>query len=892
MEPTEEQKKIIDLDEDTIVIANPGTGKTTTLAFKVIKLLKENVEPEEILCITYTEKAKKEMYEAIREISNGEIADSVLLRVNIHTFHSFAYHYLLDGGQITGNVIGNNILRYAILQSFEKNNVFNYQRSYIIDDIVPKVENAIRYIKNFGITPDKIDLGKVEAEIQQLHDETRSSFSTNEMIVFSKKFVEVYKDYEAAKNEQIDYADMLLLFTEKYSGRKFKYVLVDEMQDMNEIEASIVKNIYENLFLVGDSKQAIFGFQGGSIKNFTDFQKICTPMYLSENKRSTQEILNFAKEFFLGKTQYLAQYERELKDFRSMESGPLPEIFVTEAPFVKILDVINLNRDKKIGVITRTNSSIIEISKFLDAYDIDYISTSAQATTAQAREEISKFLKGVISDDMKDKIPALFTFFSPNSIQDAFAISEEYTKNKSANLPAIYHPGSNLTKDELDSLFTDVIMPICVARGSEWLSTAHSVKIQIDEYLSLVSPSLAGLFDFISIVEESRVETNVDSQVTLTTVHKAKGRSFDIVLYLPTSKKKISFVDTIVTSILHTNGYNIEDELIEEGLRVDFVSLTRAKEKLIVLPNDATSGDYQIDNRSTVTVDNTDKKEQEVQISTDFRLSEAYSLFVAGDVQHSQELLNKTDDWLEQKIKDYFANLDHLSHSAIITDPYLFFKRRILNLQSSDKFSGGGLGREFGAAFHPTIQKVLENDAKVEDYDGNTRKALENAMAGIEQLKNEFSGLKFEDAEFGVKVKLSSITNYTGDLDFTGKIDAVFKHDNGTLLVDWKTDKKAKSEHKQQLAAYKKAYSLQEGIPEDEIKTCVVYVSLRGSINTGKFDLFIDHAGNYNFFGTFERHLKKILEWIDNPGKFIEEFTAMNETEALFEILKSKLVKT
>ena len=63
-------------------------------------------------------------------------------------------------------------------------------------------------------------------------------------------------------------------------------------------------------------------------------------MYLSENKRSTQEILNFAKEFFLGKTQYLAQYERELKDFRSMESGPLPEIFVTEAPFVKILDVI------------------------------------------------------------------------------------------------------------------------------------------------------------------------------------------------------------------------------------------------------------------------------------------------------------------------------------------------------------------------------------------------------------------------------------------------------------------------------------------------------------------------------------------------------------------------
>ena len=81
MEPTEEQKKIIDLDEDTIVIANPGTGKTTTLAFKVIKLLKENVEPEEILCITYTEKAKREMYEAIRDNSDGEIPESVLHKI-------------------------------------------------------------------------------------------------------------------------------------------------------------------------------------------------------------------------------------------------------------------------------------------------------------------------------------------------------------------------------------------------------------------------------------------------------------------------------------------------------------------------------------------------------------------------------------------------------------------------------------------------------------------------------------------------------------------------------------------------------------------------------------------------------------------------------------------
>ena len=68
-EPTDEQKAIIKTDEDTIVVANPGTGKTYTLALKVIKLLENHVEPENILCITFTEKAKKEMYQQIHEMS-------------------------------------------------------------------------------------------------------------------------------------------------------------------------------------------------------------------------------------------------------------------------------------------------------------------------------------------------------------------------------------------------------------------------------------------------------------------------------------------------------------------------------------------------------------------------------------------------------------------------------------------------------------------------------------------------------------------------------------------------------------------------------------------------------------------------------------------------------
>ena len=168
-EPTDEQKVIIKTDEDTIVVSNPGTGKTFTLALKVMELLQSNVEPEDILCITFTEKAQKEMFEKISSLAKErKIPISKILKIKIHTFHSFALQYLKEVGLISGNIIGNNFLRFSILESFVANQALNYGKGYIISDIVPKVENATRYMKNFGVTPDKIDLGDAKDELEKI----------------------------------------------------------------------------------------------------------------------------------------------------------------------------------------------------------------------------------------------------------------------------------------------------------------------------------------------------------------------------------------------------------------------------------------------------------------------------------------------------------------------------------------------------------------------------------------------------------------------------------------------------------------------------------------------------------------------------------------------------
>ena len=111
--PSKEQKAILAVKKDTIVISNPGTGKTTTLGFKVVDLLDSGVKPEDILCITFTEKAKKEMQDKLFEMAKGKHSESVILKVNVTTFHGFANNYLIDAGISSGETISSTSFLYV-----------------------------------------------------------------------------------------------------------------------------------------------------------------------------------------------------------------------------------------------------------------------------------------------------------------------------------------------------------------------------------------------------------------------------------------------------------------------------------------------------------------------------------------------------------------------------------------------------------------------------------------------------------------------------------------------------------------------------------------------------------------------------------------------------------
>jgi len=889
IKPTPEQQAIIDSKESTIVVSNPGTGKTTTLALKVIDLLENGVNPEEILCITFTTKAKKEMFDVIYSMAQGKFSDSEILKIRIHTFHGFSHDYLTEAGFISSDIIGNNFLRYSILESFIENKAFTYGKDYIISSLMPKTEQAIRYIKSFGITHDKIDGKNVANVIEQNFTPTKA-YSTEDIKTFLTYFIEAYKNYEDSKNDAIDFYDLLLTFLEKFKADKFQYVLVDEMQDMNEIQSQIVEMISENLFLVGDAKQAIFGFQGGSIKNFQKFEKKMKKLMLSTNRRSTQEILDYSKEYFLDRTEHRAIFEKELENFDGVSKGVIPKIFSTGAPFAKILSLLKENSDaKSIGIITRTNRQIIEISKHLDNHDIDYTTTSSKSTTKEARDEIITFIKGLLSDDIKQKISATFTSFSPYSLQEAFEFSKDARNRSSPKIEKLNSWKTDLNKDNLDQLFSDEIYPLCVSKGAEWFSTAVSVKTQINEYLTFELPTFDGLFDFIAIGEESYTERNKQTKITLTTVHKAKGRSFDVVIYVPSSSgsAKTSFIDVITTSILNTNGIELEGDIEEESLRTNFVSFTRAKNKLFIISDEKNAKTFHHENLSEIEVDSTETEEEISTSTISTRLSEAYSLFVGGRYSDSEELLKSKEMWLKEYIFSYFENIEHFSYSSVTKVPYEFLLKNIIKKPYSST------AMTHGTNVHNALEKIVIDKAKLEDYTNeDEQRAIKNGLDALEEIKKENPGFKIKTSEMGVLIPIKLLTEYSQEdnLMFKGKIDAVFEHDDGVFLVDYKTDKNTNyaSHHKRQLAVYKKIYSQLEGIPEEKIQTCLIFLDLRGGINTGKSDSAIDY-GKRDVFGTFEEHLQKVLEWKKDPEIFIKELLEQPTQDTLHEAIKDKL---
>jgi DNA helicase-2/ATP-dependent DNA helicase PcrA len=883
------------ISKDTLVISNPGTGKTTRISKEVVNLINEGINPLDILCITFTNNAVAQLQESIdRMLISENIREVTAYDVNIYTFHALAFQELSSMG--SGNdIVSYNIARYLIYKKLRELKAFNYSRDYVVNEIVPKLENAIRYIKSFGIVPDDIEANK-DNIIKSIKNKYNSgkvkNISIEEEEYLFDYFYKSFRYYEDKKKNS-DFNDLLFEFHKLPGKKTYKYVFVDELQDVNDIEAMIAMSCGNIRFLVGDRKQSIFGFQGGalSVFNYMIGDSKIAKEDMKTNYRSTDTIIEYSKKYYM-------KFEKdtpELENFTGVAGkGEKVKIMESDSPEESIINVLNEISDAKgtIGIIARTNAQIDMVSSILDRHEINYSSDSNIHTVNEAKKDVTSFLRGILYDDPDNIIGAVVTPFSGISLKEAFKIAEAIRDGSTiesfdAGNPFFSLRNKNLSREDIVKLFDDRILPAASSISREYFLTAATVKSSIGEFFDAEHEyTKENFFDFLDLSYSENSGKSGDSNIMLTTVHKAKGREFDNVIYLPKkARKSDAYIDIIVSSIIEViKGINVDDELKNESIRIDFVAFTRAKKRLWICAAHRDADNYNIPGYSEVVVDEASMGKSAVPESGKY--DEAYLQFVSGNYQGAMELISSRDKWLRDIVFDFFRNKNVLSFSLVSLDnPYWLLKNNILKLNEKTD------ALYYGLNAHELAESLYKNEIKQEILGERDKKLLSNIESVINQVKTGFN-MKQIESEVPVIARVNQMfEEFSSEPDsimFFGKLDTVFSDGKKYVILDYKTDKTTdnSAHHRVQLLAYKILYSIKNNVNSGDIDTAIGYISIRGKINThdNTTGIIYKKPDRYSE-ASLKKYISRFLNYKHNPQSFIDDYLKYTCNDTLYKRL-------
>ena len=282
----EQQQAVQHTEGPLLILAGAGSGKTKVLTVRIAHLLAQGVNPYEILAITFTNKAAKEMKSRVEGLV-GDVAN----RIWLSTFHSFCAKFL----------------------RFEIDSFLGYNSNFTIYDTSDSQAVIKAALKSLNLDDKYYPVGAMIAAISDAKNQLlfASDFRKQARDFYQQKVADVYEYYERElrKNNALDFDDLLLVAVkllqsnaavlDKYSHR-FRYVMIDEYQDTNHAQyllAKLLASHWKNIAVVGDADQSIYAWRGADIQNILDFEKDypnCTSIKLEQNYRSTKIILDAA----------------------------------------------------------------------------------------------------------------------------------------------------------------------------------------------------------------------------------------------------------------------------------------------------------------------------------------------------------------------------------------------------------------------------------------------------------------------------------------------------------------------------------------------------------------------------------------------------------------------
>ena len=584
---------VLHKDGPLLIIAGAGSGKTRTLTYKVARLIEDGVSPDNILLLTFTRRAAKEM------ISRAEsVLSTGLKKITSGTFHSFANYILRRYAQLAD--LKNN---FTVLDRSDAEDIINHIRSKTIDKKEKRFPKKSTILDIYSKTINK------DINIEEI---IKNEFKQFEHC--TDKIIQIAKAYNEYKKERsmLDYDDLLLYLkallisnetVRNKISNKYKYVLIDEYQDTNSIQAQIVKLIasnHNNVTAVGDDSQSIYSFRGANFKNILNFPQTyenCKIVTLEQNYRSSQNILNLANEILKKAKE---KYSKEL--FSTIKYDEKPALICcedtrSEGEFVvqRILEFCN-EEDvplDNIAVLARSASMMYDVETELIKQKIPYRKIGGLKFTETAHvKDITAYLRVILNP--YDEISLTRILLLQNGIGTA-AVNKLLPVIATDILPVENLPVKPSQKADLQGLFElinsarkSILNPKKVTEKVieyyEPVMMAHyddADKREKDlEHILYLSAKYSDLESFLSDLALEPPEMSVtdaeegavrDESLTLSTIHGAKGTEYKAVFI-------IGAVDGRFPSIY---SFNSSEELDEE-LRLFYVAVTRAKTHLFI----------------------------------------------------------------------------------------------------------------------------------------------------------------------------------------------------------------------------------------------------------------------------------------------------------------------
>jgi DNA helicase II / ATP-dependent DNA helicase PcrA len=601
------QQEAVEIKEaPVLVIAGAGSGKTKVLTHRIAYLIFQNkVNPGNILAVTFTNKAAQEMKDRVEFLSKDISGSKMIKGLWMGTFHAICAR----------------ILRQEI-------ETLGYNKNFVIYDKADQLSQIRRCLNILDLDSKKYSPNVISSIIDKAKNnlEDVELFEYNAVSYFKKIIVKIYQQYqkELFENNALDFGDLILLtvkllrerpeILENYQN-KFRYILVDEYQDINLAQYQLIKLLsgkYHNLFVVGDPDQSIYRFRGADLSNILRFEEDfphSKVIKLEQNYRSTKVILEGATN--------LIKYNRNRKEkelWTDKKGGEKIRCFeaasaLDEAVFVS-QEIIQLNNKegkdfKDFAILYRTNAQSRAFEEVFNKQKIPFkVIGGLRFYERKEVKDILAYLRFIY--DQKDEISFLRIINNAKLGIGKITLSkiEDLAKKNDLNFNQALKQGLKVIKISADRIegikkFTFLIDEFIEKKnkikGSELLikliqaidyykelekegefkaqSKIENIKeliLAVQEFEeNNVDKSLSAFLEYVALITDIDLYKGEEDVVTVMTLHSAKGLEFPVV-----------FITGFEEGIFpHSRSVNKEEEL-EEERRLCYVGMTRAKEKL------------------------------------------------------------------------------------------------------------------------------------------------------------------------------------------------------------------------------------------------------------------------------------------------------------------------